>query len=135
MNLVTYFVDKMRVTRPTGKTRERNPERVYTVNGIFYSTTTDENGNLVIKDKLSIPSKNIDIEDVRSPGFALDVNAGLVTLPEGKRGRTASVGLSEDEIFAELAMLRGEDIEPETADAEPTDEPETETVKPKNGRK
>jgi hypothetical protein len=121
---VTYFVDRMRVTRPTGKTRERNPERVYTVNGIFYSTTIDDAGNLVPKDKLSIPSKNIDIDDVQSFDFALDVRNGFVTLPEGKRGRTASVGLSEDEIFAELAYLRGEENETETEEIET----ETETT-------
>lgn len=122
---VTYFVDKMRVIRPTGKTQARNPERVYTVNGIFYSTSTNPDGTVTVKDKLSIITKNVDMDDIFSPEFALDLSNGLLTLPEGKRGRTAQVGLSEADILAELASLRGEDTE----DTEPETEPEPEPVK------
>lgn len=124
MSLVTYSIDRMRVTRPTGKTKDRNPERVYTVSGVFYSTTVDEKGNVVRKDKLTIPSKNIDIEDVMADGFALDVANGMLTLPEGKRGRTAAAGLDAATIAAELAALKNPEPEPEP-------EPETKNAKNK----
>lgn len=123
MSLVTYIVDRMRVTRPNGKTAERNPERVYTVSGVFYSTMEDETGAIVRKDKLTIPSKNLDRDDVLAEGFAIDVRTGFLTLPEGKRGRTASMGLDEDTILAELAALRT---------PVPTEEAATETPKPKS---
>lgn len=105
--MVTYYVDRMRVTRPSGKTAARHPERLYTVNGVFYSTAMDPNGNLVVKDKLSIISKNIDMGDVKSPEFDIDLANNLLSMPEGKRGRMAQMGLSEDEIFADLNNLRG----------------------------
>lgn len=121
MSLATYIVDKMRVTRPSGKTAERNPDRVYTVHGTFWSTDTDPKGKLIRKDKLSIVSKNVDYADVMAEGFAVNLSAGTLTLPEGKRGRTASASLSESDILAELAAIRGElsdDDEPENAPAE-----------------
>jgi hypothetical protein len=114
---VTYFVDRMRVIRPTGKTKDRNPDRVFTVNGVFYSTERDAKGNIIVKDKLSIITKNVDVDDAKSTEFALDVTNGYLTLPEGKRGRVAQAGLAEADILAELAALRGED----------TDDTETET--------
>jgi len=119
MALVTYLVERMRVTRPTGKTAERNPERLYTVSGVFYSTETDADGKVVRKDKLSIPSKNIDKSDALADGFALDLSAGTLTLPEGKRGRTAAQGLDADSIAAELEALRNPEPEPETIEPEP----------------
>jgi hypothetical protein len=127
---VTYFVDRMRVLKPSGKTAMRNPERVYTVNGIFYST--DEFGQ--VKDKLSIITKNIDYSDVQSPEFALDVRNGFLTLPEGKRGRIAQQGLSEDEILAELSYLRGETYTDEIGGETPTTDDEIETPAKKRGK-
>lgn len=113
MALVTYLVTNMRVTKPKGKTAERNPERVFTVTGTFYSTELDPKGNIVPKDKLSIPSKNVDREDIVE-GWALDPVNGILTLPEGKRGRRASEGLTAEEIAAELAALAAEpEAEPE----------------------
>lgn len=119
---VTYFVDKMRVTRPTGKTAERHPERVYTINGVFYSTTIDPDGDLVVKDRLSIISKNVDRSDIMSVEFSIDLAGKTLTLPEGKRGRMAQSGLSEADILADLASLRGEDIidDANIDDVEPT---------------
>jgi hypothetical protein len=121
----------MRVIRPSGKTAARNPERVYTVNGIFYSTTENPDGTLTVKDKLSIITKNVDMGDIHSPEFAIDVRNGYLTLPEGKRGRVAQAGLSEAEILAELAYMRGEDID--TEDTEDTESEDTED-KPANKR-
>jgi hypothetical protein len=106
---VTYHVKGMRVVKPQGKTAERNPERLFTVYGQFYATVEDAKGNLVPTDKLSIVSKNIDYEDAESAAFSLDVASGTLTMPEGRRGRTAAQGLSQDDILAELAALRGED--------------------------
>lgn len=115
--LVTYSIDKMRVTRPKGKTAERNPERVFTVSGVFYSTVEDDKGKTVRKDKLSFASKNVDVEDTANPGFAIDTDKGLLTLPEGKRGRTAAEGMAQGDILAVLDALRNPEPEAE-AEAE-----------------
>ncbi len=105
-NLVTYIVKAMRVVKPTGKVAEKHPERVYTVYGTFYRAITDDKGKLIPGDKMSIVSKNLDKSDILADGFDLNLKAGTVTLPEGKRGRKASAGLTADDIANDLAALR-----------------------------
>lgn len=112
MTLATYLVDKMRVTRPGPKTAEKNPERVYTVSGTFYSTEQDDDGNLIRKDKLTVPSKNVDKSDILSEGFLLDIANGILTVPAGERGRKAAESLDADTIAAELEALRNPTPEP-----------------------
>lgn len=105
-NYATYFIEKMRVTRPGKAASARHPERLYTVSGTFHSTTTDDKGKVTRKDKLTTISKNIDREFVTDAGFVLDVVNGILTIPEGQKGRTASIGLDADTLAAELAALR-----------------------------
>lgn len=105
-NLVTYVIHNMRVTQPTGKVATDNPERVFTVAGTFHKSTVDAKGNLVAGDKLTFASKNVDREDALAEGFVIDPVNGILTLPEGQRGRTAREGLSVDAIDAALSALR-----------------------------
>lgn len=117
MGLVTYAIDKMRVTRPSGKTAERNPDRLYTITGTFYSTETDAKGKVTRKDKLTIPGKNVTREMALSDGFAIDLAKGFLTMPEGERGRRAFESLTAEAIALELAALKN------PTPAEPTPEP------------
>ena len=96
----TYHIKGMRVVRVSGKVAQRHPERVFTVYGKFFA-----NGD---KTPLSIVSKNIDIEDIQSVDFSIDLTHGILTLNEGQRGRKASQGITEDDLMAELAAIRGE---------------------------
>jgi hypothetical protein len=120
MGLVTYSVDKMRVTRPSAKTAEKNPDRLYTVTGTFYSTETDAKGKVTRKDKLTIPSKNVTRAMALTEGFALDIAKGLVTLPEGERGRKAFASLTAEDIAKELLALKN----PAPVEDKAEDEPE-----------
>lgn len=92
-----YSIENLRVIRPSAKVAEAHPERVLTVKGTFY----DEDGA-----KLSITSKDITIEMVQSDDFDLNVAEGTLTLPEGKRGRKASAGLSAEDVETLLDTLR-----------------------------
>ena len=117
-DLVTYIIDKMRVVPVSGKTAENNPERIYTVHGIFWSTE-HKNGKLVRKDRLSIVQKNLDESDVLADGFAVDTATGTLTIPQGRKGRRAFAGLSQEQIMADLAALRGETSDDESDEPEP----------------
>jgi hypothetical protein len=112
---ITYTVVNMRFVRPSPKVAEKNPERFGTVYGTFY----DAEGM-----KLSITSKNVDREDALSDEFAISVESGTLTLPEGKRGRKAAHGLSDSDILSVLTALRNP--EPE---AEPEAKPEAKPTK------
>jgi hypothetical protein len=106
MALVTYLVEKMRATSPTGKTAERNPDRWKTVTGTFYSTKVDEKGKLVRKDKMSYPVKYVTKEDALTEGFVLDTKNGILTMPAGEKGRKATEGEDQATIDADLEALR-----------------------------
>lgn len=105
-NLVTYLIENVRATAPSGKVAEANPERLLTVSGTFYATDTDAKGNLVQKEKLSFASKNIDKDDATAEGFAFDPVNGILTMAQGTRGRTRAEGLAVDDITAILASAR-----------------------------
>ena len=100
MTLTTYSIDKMRVTKPKGKTAEKNPDRALTVTGIFYSTEADAKGKLLRKEKLSIAVKYIDHED--KPLCTVNMADGILTIPAGERGRKAEASLTQEEIDALL---------------------------------
>ena len=118
---ITYTVTSMRFVRPSAKVSERNPERFGTVYGTFF----DAEGN-----KLSITSKASDNDDATNPEFAISVANGLLTMPEGKRGRRATAGLNDEDILSALDALRNPepeaDVEPE---AEAVVEPEAAKAK------
>ena len=95
--MATYIVRKMRVVRPTAKMAMKHPDRFATVFGIF----ANEQGQ-----PLSITSKNISFDEARDIDTVIDVQKGILTLPDGKRGRTAAIGLTQDDIMAELEMIR-----------------------------
>jgi hypothetical protein len=95
----TYTIAKMRVVKPSAKMAEKHPDRFATIFGVFHN----EQGQ-----PLSITSKVLTFDEVKHPDTAIDLAKGTLTLPEGKRGRTEMQGLSQDDIAAELAALRGE---------------------------
>lgn len=95
----TYHVADMRVIIPAAKVAERNPDLAFTVKGAF----TDGKGNA-----LTITSKAITNEMVKSPAFRMDLQNGTLTVPAGQRGRPESSGASEEDILARLAAIRGE---------------------------
>lgn len=103
MSSLSYLVESMRVTFPTGKVAEKNPERVMTVTGKVWHAV--ENGKPT-GDPLTITVKNIDRDDVQHPDFAIDPEAGTLTLPAGERGRKPSAGQSTDAILARIAAIR-----------------------------
>jgi len=94
----TYRIDNMRFVQPSGKTAERNPDRFGTVYGEFHS----EDG----KTQLSITSKTISKDEAKNPATVIDLTNGILTLEDGRRGRTASKGLSQTDIEAQLKLLR-----------------------------
>lgn len=95
--MATYKIAKMRVVRPSEKMTEKHPDRFATVFGIF----SNEQGQ-----RLSITSKVLTFDEIKSDAFAIDLGKGILTLPDGKRGRTQTVGLTQDEILAELKALK-----------------------------
>lgn len=94
---ITYRVENLRVTFPTGKIADKHPERFATIHGVFF----------VGKNKLSITSKNVTIEEAKSEDFAIDMDKGNITLPSGQRGRRKVEGVSNTELQAALNSLRG----------------------------
>lgn len=106
MALTTYVVNKMRAYKPTGKVAQDNPDRLYTVSGVFFATEVAEDGSLTVGEALTFPSKNITREDALTEGFVLDIANGILTLPTGERGRKAMASLSAEDIDAELNALR-----------------------------
>lgn len=105
-NLVTYLIDNVRATFPTGKVLTNNPERFATVAGTFYRAVEAEDGTLSAGEKLSYSSKSIDNDVAMAEGFLLDLENGILTIPEGERGRKPSPGVSQDAIEARLLALR-----------------------------
>lgn len=88
----------MRVVPPTPKMREKHPDRFATIFGTFFN----DQGQA-----LSITSKVVTFEEAMHPDTVIDLEKGTLTLPDGQRGRKAFEGLTQDEILADLAALRG----------------------------
>lgn len=102
MSVNRYWIENMRVVPATAKVQEKNPERVFTINGTaFY--TVNEKGKPA--EKLSITSKSIDRPTALSGDFSLDLTNGFLTIPEGRRGRTASAGMTQEEVNTLLNSL------------------------------
>lgn len=94
---VTYKVANMRVTFPTGKVAEKNPDRFATIHGTF----SDVKGN-----RLSIVSKNITIDEAKNPATVIDPAKGALTLPAGERGRKPVAGATNEAVNEALSKLR-----------------------------
>lgn len=95
----TYKIAKMRVVKPSDKMAEKHPDRFCTIFGIFHN----EQGQ-----PLSITSKVITFDEAKASDTVIDLAKGILTLADGKRGRTETVGLSQAEILASLKALRKE---------------------------
>lgn len=105
----SFVVDAMRVTFPKGKVAEANPDRFATVTGkaIYPVRGYDAEGNPVLGPAQSAPAKYITIEQASDAGFVLDIPAGTLTIPVKARGRVPSASVTQDELAARLAALRG----------------------------
>ena len=114
MSILVYSIDKMRVTRPTqgGKVALANPDRVFTVKGVFHAGTVNPDGTVKRGEKLTIVQKEITTDMVADSNLRIDLDAGILVLMGGDKGRTASAGISADEITAALAALRNPEPEP-----------------------
>jgi len=99
MGLISYAIRNMRVVPISEKLREKYPERLATVHGEFHAV--DAKGK-VNPEAMSFGSKVIEVSDRNDPGFAIDPDAGTLTVPAGERGRKAAVGLTTDEVTALL---------------------------------
>jgi hypothetical protein len=97
---ITYSIAGMRVIHPSAKVALKNPERWVTVKGTLF---LNKNG-----EKMSVTSRNITRDEARHPDFALDVQAGTLTLPESGAGRKPAAPIAASDLMAELAALRGE---------------------------
>jgi|MudIll2142460700_1097286.scaffolds.fasta_scaffold517467_1 hypothetical protein len=95
----TYHIAKMRVVKPSDKMAEKHPDRFCTIFGVF----ANDKGQ-----PLSITSKVITFDEARDKATVIDINKGILTLTEGKRGRTAMASLTADDIAKELNSLRKE---------------------------
>jgi hypothetical protein len=94
---VTYRIAGMRVTFPTGKVAQKNPERFATIHGVF----SDTKGV-----KLSIVSKNVTMEEAKNAATVIDQPKGILTLPAGERGRKPVPSATNDAVAAALAKVR-----------------------------
>lgn len=97
--MATYHIAKMRVVRPSAKMLAKHPDRFATVHGIF----ANEQGQ-----RLSITSKVITFDEAKDEATVIDIVNGYLSLPDGKRGRTAAESISQEDIEAELEALRNE---------------------------
>ncbi len=104
-NVIRYQIEGMRVNPPGDKTAERNPDLVFTVSGTAFHTLDDKGK---VKESLSITSKPVTREQATNPDFGIDLTAGTLTLPEGRRGRQASAGIDQSAVDALLASLSGD---------------------------
>lgn len=95
--MTTYTVEDMRVVIPKGKVKDRNPDRLATVYGVFY----DSKGN-----KLSVTQKVVTLEDAQNDETVIDIENGILTLPAGERGRKPSASISQDDVLALLEDIR-----------------------------
>lgn len=104
----------MRVTRPTlgGKVALANPDRVFTVKGVFHAGTVNSDGSVKRGEKLTIVQKEITTEMVADSNLRIDLDSGVLVLMGGDKGRTASVGISSSDIAAALEALRNPTPEP-----------------------
>lgn len=93
----TYHVTKMRVVKPSPKMAEKHPDRFATVIGVFHNDSDQP---------LSITSKVLTFDDAKNPATVIDITNGILTLSDGKRGRTEAIGLTQDDIAKELESLR-----------------------------
>lgn len=98
--MATYTVRKMRVVKPTNKMAEKHPNRWATVFGEFYNEAGVQ---------MSITCKVVDLDTVKSPEFSIDLAKGILTLPDGQRGKRSFASLTEDDILAELTAIRNAD--------------------------
>jgi hypothetical protein len=118
----------MRVVKPSALVASRNPDRFATVKGTFFSTTRNPKGELIAGEKLTIAQKEITFEMVRGEGLDIDLPNGVLSLPSGEKGRKESVGITADDLAAELESIRNStvteaEVEAEVeadAEAEPT---------------
>jgi hypothetical protein len=92
-SFTTFVVEGMRVLAPAAG---REDEIAFVVKGTSFSR---ENG-----DSLSIKSRAVTIDEILAGG-TIDLLAGTLTVPAGKRGRKVSPGLDADAIAARLAEL------------------------------
>jgi len=97
--MATYTIVGMRVVFPKGKVAENNLDRFATVYGKFLN----EKGTA-----FSFTSKAITLDEAKADGFVLDIANGILTLPDGQRGRKEYASVSQDEIDALLTALRSE---------------------------
>ncbi len=99
----------------TAQTDAQTDVATFVVEGMRVLASDNEDVAFVIKGTrflrdgkpVSITSKAIDIETVRSDAFAIDIEAGTFSVPVGKRGRRSTPGLDADSVAARLAELRG----------------------------
>lgn len=109
----TYSVENMRIVPTSGKVKDKNPDRLLTVHGIFRAM--DANGKPT-GDPLTFKSKEVTIDAARNPLTVIDPEHGILTLPAGERGRKALSGIDADAVTALLASVR-EDSEPAAVEA------------------
>lgn len=95
--MTTYTITDIRAVFPSPKVAEKNPDRFLTVYGTFFN----ENGQ-----QLSFTSKAITFEDATHPEFSLDLEAGILTIHNGEKGRKKVASISQDEINKKLNALR-----------------------------
>lgn len=93
----TYTVKGMRVLLPTEKTREKNPDLLFTVVGKFFA----EDGSA-----LTVPQKAITNDIAADPEFAIDIANETLTVPAGQRGAPKRAGADQSAIDALLAEAR-----------------------------
>jgi hypothetical protein len=95
--MATYNIKHMRVTRPSEKMAEKHPDRFITIFGEFF---TDKGA------KMTITQKVVTKTEAKSAEFSIDINKGILTLPDVSRGRKAFEGITQDDIQKDLAALR-----------------------------
>lgn len=95
--MATYKITGIRVVTPSAKMLDKHPERFATIFGVFHNEKNVP---------LTITSKVITREDALSSEFSIDIAKGILTLPEGQRGRKESPSLSQDDINKQLDALR-----------------------------
>jgi hypothetical protein len=89
----TYTVKGMRVLLPSDKTKEKNPDLLFTVSGKFFA----EDGSA-----LTIPQKAITVE--MREHVKVDMAKGTLTVPAGQRGAPKRASATQDEINALLGV-------------------------------
>lgn len=97
----TYTIENLRVILPSKKVAEKNPDRVFSIVGTRF---VDETGN-----ELTMKSKVITRDMVNSGEFAIDLEAGTLTLTDNRKGRRPSEAASTADILAAIAAAKDSD--------------------------